>query len=89
MEVVILERSEVILRSNQTSTGSLGRFVCFLHLLCLSIVRSDTGGQTSQTDVKLGGLDPREVRGHSEVKPDLYRQFGQVCVFSASTVVYQ
>ena len=60
-----------------------------VRVLCLSIVRSDTGGQTSQTEVKLEGRDPREVRGHSEVKPDLYRQFEQVCVFSASTVVYQ
>ena len=52
-------------------------------------MRSDTGGQTSQTEVKLGGCNSREVRGHSEEKPDLYRQFGQVCVLSASRVVFQ
>ena len=52
-------------------------------------MRSDTGGQTSLAEFRLGGRNPREVRGHSEVKPDLYRQFGQVCVFSESTVVYQ
>ena len=52
-------------------------------------MRSDTGGQTSQTEVKLGGCNPREVRDHSELNTELHRQFGQVCVFSASTVVYQ
>ena len=30
---------------------------------------------------------PFEVRGHSEAKPDLPRQFGQICVFSASSKV--
>ena len=52
-------------------------------------MRSDTGGQTSQTEVKLGGCNPREVIGHFGVNTELYRQFGQVCVLSASRVVFQ
>ena len=82
-------RSEVILRPPRPLQVVWAGLCVFCLYYSISIVRSDIGGQTSQTKVKLGGLDPREVRGHSEVKPDLYRQFGQVCVFSASTVVYQ
>ena len=43
-------------------------------------------GQTSRNEVK---LTPCEVRGYYEASPGLPRQFVQVCVFSATTIMYQ
>ena len=45
-------------------------------------MRSDTGGQTSQTEVKLGGRNSREVRGHSEEKTKPFQAvWAGLCIF--------